>query len=244
MAQRSVTVPVTVNNLSDNILREVFAFCLSNHSPHDSWHMVIWQRLVQVCQRWQQIIYGSPKYLDLHLYCSPAAREPFRKHHSHWPDFPLILNYQIGLDEDEAVDCLVAALEHSNRVHHLDLYIGSWDSRVYEVLERMRVSFPALTHLKLEGPDTYDKHNIYDISRNFLGNIAPCLQHIHLDRISFQELLLRLHWTTDHIILFCLIFPYRDPLPPYHTQIHRTASLITLISLSPHRRSSLTLSCG
>ena len=150
--------------------------------------MVIWQRLVQVCQRWQQIIYGSPKYLDLHPYCSPAAREPFRKHHSHWPDFPLILNYQIGPDEDEAVDCLVAALEHSNRVHHLDLYIGSWDSRVYEVLKRMRVSFPALTHLKLEGPDTYDKHNIYDISRNFLGNIAPCLQHIHLDRISFQEL--------------------------------------------------------
>ena len=115
--------------------------------------MVEWQRLVQVCQRWQQIIYGSPQYLDLHLYCSVGVPFSFRKNLNRWPDFPLTLRYQIGPEEDEAVDDLIAALEHPNRVHSLDLYIGSWDSRVYEVLKKMQVRVPALTRLELEGPD-------------------------------------------------------------------------------------------
>ena len=89
--------------------------------------------------------------------------------------------------EDEEVDDLIAALEHTNQVHAIDLYIGTWDSRVYEALEKMQVSFPVLTYLELEGPDTDDKHNIRDIPNNFLGNAAPCLQHLHLDGISFQS---------------------------------------------------------
>ena len=115
--------------------------------------MVEWQRLVQVCQRWQQIIYGSPQYLDLYLYCSVGVPFSFRKNLNRWPDFSLILRYQIGSKEDEAVDDLIAALEHPNRVRSLDLYIGSWDSRVYEVLKKLQVRFPALTRLELEGPD-------------------------------------------------------------------------------------------
>ena len=37
----------------------------------------------------------------------------------------------------------------------------------------------------------------------------------------------------DRIISFCLIFPYHDPLFPYHTQIHRTAPFISLIPYPP-----------
>ena len=56
--------------------------------------------------------------------------------------------------------------------------------------------------------------------------------------------LLRFHRTTDCTTSFCLTFPYHDPIPPYHTQIHRTASFTSLISLSPHLRSTLALSSG
>ena len=150
-----------VNIIPDDIFREIFAFCLPSKPYSYQHHMEEWQRLVQVCQRWQQIIYASPQYLDLHLYCS--ARKPFQNYRSCWPDFPLILCYKIGLNEDEEVENLIAALEHPNRVHAIDLYIGTWDSRVYEALEKMQVSFTALTYLELEGPDTDDKHNIYDI---------------------------------------------------------------------------------
>ena len=51
----------------------------------------------------------------------------------------------------------------------------------------MQVSFLALAHLELEGPVDH-KNDIYDISNNFLGNAAPCLQHLHLIGISFKRL--------------------------------------------------------
>ena len=41
-----------------------------------------------------------------------------------------------------------------------------------------------------------------------------------------------------------LIFLYRDLLPPYHMQIHRTAPFPSLIPYHPYRRSTLRLSSG
>ena len=46
--------------------------------------------------------------------------------------------------------------------------------------------------------------------------------------------LLRFHWTTDHIISICLIFPYCDPLPLIICRSYRTASLLFSYPLSPH----------
>ena len=37
----------------------------------------------------------------------------------------------------------------------------------------------------------------------------------------------------DRITSFCLIFLYRDPLPPYHMQMHRTAPFLSPYPLSP-----------
>ena len=52
----------------------------------------------------------------------------------------------------------------------------------------MRVPFPALTDLDFTGPDWEHGKDVYDISNNFLGNAAPCLQHLHLDGMSFHGL--------------------------------------------------------
>ena len=38
----------------------------------------------------------------------------------------------------------------------------------------------------------------------------------------------------DRIISFYLIFPYHDPLSPYHMQIHQTAPFLFLIPYPPH----------
>ncbi|KAH9166389.1 hypothetical protein EDB89DRAFT_2004022, partial [Lactarius sanguifluus] len=75
----------TINILPDEIFLEIFAFYLCNCKPA-SWRMWEWRRLVRVCQRWRQIIYGSPRYLDLLLYCSNGVgRSPVKKDLTSWP---------------------------------------------------------------------------------------------------------------------------------------------------------------
>ena len=185
---------MTVNSLPDSIFVEIFAFYLFS-IPSDYWypstHTKEWQGLVRVCKRWKQIIYASPRYLDLHLHCS--IETPFRNNHSRWPEFPLTLEYAIYQDENDFVDVddLIAALEQPDRVHFIDLRIGSSDSRVDEVLAKMKVPFPALRDLDLTGPDQYDKHDGTVLPRGFLGRSAPCLQYLHFEAVNallFQEL--------------------------------------------------------
>ena len=159
--------------------------------------MAEWQALVQVCRRWQQIIYGSPTYLDLHLHCSDGV--PFRKNLNRWPEFPLTLDYTIHDDGESPGDVfdLIDALEQPDRVHRIDLTLVTsvWtsESKVEEVLEVMTVPFPALTHLDLRGPDPDpyfgDKYVFHvDLPDDFLGQSAPCLQHIFFHEICFQGL--------------------------------------------------------
>jgi hypothetical protein len=184
-----------VNSLPDNIFLEIFAFCLSNVSEgywYPSSHAREWQRLVQVCQRWQQIIYGSPHYLDLHLHCSYET--PFDENLSRWPEFPLTILYSIHWDGDDKYYDLIDALEQPDRVHRVNLSLASsvWssDSKVDEVFEVMSVPFPALTHLDLKGPDPGDDDKELGIilPDDFLGESAPCLQHLFFHEITCHEL--------------------------------------------------------
>ena len=46
-----------------------------------------------------------------------------------------------------------------------------------------------------------------------------------------RGVMLRFQRTMDRITSFYLIFHYRDPLPPYHMQIHRTAFVHFSLSL-------------
>jgi hypothetical protein len=165
---------VTVDNLPDDICREIFASCLLDLYPDKN--MDVWQCLVHVCPRWRRIIFASPRYFDLQLYCSPQT--PFRENISHWPEFPLTVCYGIPEDEDD----LIAALEHPDRVRRVELLIES--SKVEEAVAAMQVPFPVLTQLDLFGPE-YDALALPD---GFLGGSAPCLQHLHFRAIAFPEL--------------------------------------------------------
>jgi hypothetical protein len=183
---------VTVNTLPDDIFREIFAFYLSFYRCSFKSNCLgywdadkctkAWQRLVHVCQRWRDIIYGSPCYLDLHLHCS--VETPFRKNLGRWPEFPLTLEYIIDPTDDD--DDFLAALEHPDRVHRAILFITSPDSLVvHNMLEAMQVPFPILTHLDFAGPD--EDHEFL-LPEEFLGGSAPCLQYLRLEDISFPTL--------------------------------------------------------
>jgi hypothetical protein len=140
-------------------------------------HMGEWQRLVHVCQRWRQIIYASPRYLDLLLYFSEGTPV---KGLSCWPPFPIAMSYCHPKYEDE--DDAITLLKHSDRVHFISLSLYSL--QLGKVVAAMQEPFPLLTHLKLSAG--------IDVpvlpAGGFLVGSAPCLRLLELDGIPFPEL--------------------------------------------------------
>ena len=139
---------------------------------------------------------GNKLSMDHHAIwtCIFTAQLPFRNNLSRWPEFPLTLEYVIYPDVNdlEDIDDLNATLERPDRVHLIHLGIAGSFSRADELLQKMKVSFPALTRLDLTGLDPYDdEHDGIVLPRDFLGGSAPCLQHLRFEAVNailFQEL--------------------------------------------------------
>jgi hypothetical protein len=169
-----------IDTLSDDIFLEIFAIALNLPYPYTIEHMTEWQRLVQVCKRWRQIIYASPRYLNLHLCCSNGTS--IRKILSCWPALPISIAYHLPFpDEDDGRSVeLIAALEHPDRIHRVEL---DTMSGVEQVAAVMQVPFPVIKHLEISVTATATA-----LPSGFLGGSAPCLQHLRLDYMPFPEL--------------------------------------------------------
>ena len=138
--------------------------------------------MVHVCQRWRRIIYGSPSFFDLHLYCS--AQTPFRGNLSNWPEFPLTLHYVFP---DDGQGDLIAALECIDRVHSIELIITEIQMEMQDVFVAMRSPFPALTHLDITGllpEDEFMGDETIPLPGGLMGRFMPYLQHLRFDAIS------------------------------------------------------------
>ena len=174
-----------IDTLPNNVFLEVFNFCLDDHTEFSVSHARSWQTLVHVCQRWREIIFASPRRLNLHLNCSYGT--PVRKNLIFWPvNLPLIINYPSILTrispEDE--DNVVAALEHPSRVHRIMIHAAA--PLIKKVTTTLQKSFPVLAYLDLvyHGQPTHRPV----IPRRFLGESAPRLQHLSLKSISCPQL--------------------------------------------------------
>ncbi|KAH9971465.1 hypothetical protein BGW80DRAFT_441975 [Lactifluus volemus] len=79
---------VTICSLPDEVLLDIFEFCLPDH-----WHLraMAWPKFVHVCQRWRYIILASPLRLDLRLFCTD--RTPVEEMLDVWPPLPLEIAY-------------------------------------------------------------------------------------------------------------------------------------------------------
>ncbi|KAH9055713.1 hypothetical protein EDB87DRAFT_1284298 [Lactarius vividus] len=112
---------ITINVLSDNVLLDIFDTYRKDHDPSRSHYPVWrWNELVHVCRRWRQILFGSPRRLDLHILCTNGTR--VRESLNIWPPFPIAIQYPSykTLTPDDK-DSLFAALEHPGRIRHIDL---------------------------------------------------------------------------------------------------------------------------
>ena len=196
----------TIYMLPDNVLLDIFdhyRICNGPYLAEWKWHL-----LAQVCRRWRQIIYDSPRRLDIRILCANGT--PIRKNLSIWPHFPIAIDYCFPREfirpEDEDV---IAALEHPDRVCYVRLY--GHPSPLEEVATIMQKSFPVLESLALHAVSSDGNASL---SADFLGGSAPSLREISLQFISFPALPTLLSSTSDLVTLTLCRIPTTGYMSP------------------------------
>ena len=190
-ADQFVIGQVTIDNLPDDVLLEIFGFCLAEGRAKT------WHTLVHVCGRWRGIVFASPRRLDLRIRCTAGIRANLKEMLNIWPILPI----EIGASGDaleksqgEGADIIVAALGHNDRVCQISLaYLPSslWD-RITAVMQQ---PFPALADLSIFLTD----ETAAAFPEEFLGGSAPGLGRCVLYGIAiprvWNQLLSAIHLT-------------------------------------------------
>jgi hypothetical protein len=168
-----------IDVLPDDVLLEIFDFYMDmslSESGVVKFLVEAWQSLVHVCRRWRGLVLGSPRRLNLRLYCTPGT--PARDCLDVWPALPLIIEGDMALS---GTDNIIAALGQSNRVCQVDLDFAP--RQLEKVLAAMQVLFPELTDLQL----TSYVETVSVIPDSFLGGSAPHLQTFSLLGFHFRD---------------------------------------------------------
>jgi hypothetical protein len=202
--------------LPDDALLEVFDFFLHQNEGIDAWHP-----LVHVCQKWRNIVFGSPRRLNLHLHCT--ARKPVREKLHVWPDFPIV----IGQYDPPTcgVDSILAALGHKDRVCEIvfrHILSSLWEN----ALPAMQVPLPALTRLDLVSED----EAMPVVPDSFLEGSAPRLRSLYMTRIPFPGLPKLLSYDTYLVDLELYDVPQSGYISP-DTMVTCLSALTSLESL-------------
>jgi hypothetical protein len=216
---------VTIDVLPDVALLQIFDFYM------DEVWMGSWKILVHVCRKWRNIAFGSPRRLNLRLYCNVGT--PVRDTLDVWPPLPIALcsrgHTQWGMDN------IIAALEHNDRISHIDFMDFPPGFNLFEfpnannfmnphfffpiptsyteiVLAAMERPFPALTRLCLAFG--FDRSGVPVVPDSFLGGSAASLQHLWLDHVPFPGLPKLLLSATQLAILDLRNIPRSGSIPP------------------------------
>jgi hypothetical protein len=180
----------TIDILDDDALLTIFIVYKEVYSSSDlSW----WRPLVRVCHRWRRVIFASPLRLNLTIVCT--SKTPVNTSLDIWPPFPIAVHYtpREPFGEDENV---VDALEHRDRV--TDIRFKSLTSfELISFFGTMDRPFSALTYVFLESIDDESF-----LPSDFLGESAPSLRTLILERIAFPALPTLLLSTTQLVTLW------------------------------------------
>jgi hypothetical protein len=164
-----------------------------------------WYTLVHVCRKWRNVVFGSPRRLNLRLRC--RASTPARETLDVWPLLPIIVRGDGH--RNWGMDSIVAALEHNDRVCAIDLlYLPS--SMLEKVLEAMEQPYPELTRLDLQTEG--DAAPVAPAS--FLGGSASGLQQLRLCHIILPGLSNLLLSATHLVHLHLWNIPHRGYISP------------------------------
>ena len=203
--------------LPDDALLEIFDFHVIVYA-HLKEEIEAWQSLVHVCQRWRRLVFGSPRRLDLQLFCATETQTRMRNTLDIWPTLPLVIQGSANLNE---LDNIIAVLERSDRVS--DIIIDFPGSHSEDVWAAMKVPFPELTSLSLSSSQV-----VTVVPGSILGGSAPRLEELSLDGILFPGLP-KLLLSAAHLVNLRLT---NIPHPEYFSLDAIVTVLSTLTSLS------------
>jgi hypothetical protein len=162
---------------------------------------------VHVCRRWRQIVFASPRRLNLRIPCT--RRTLVGKNLGIWPALPIDVDDHDLLSNITQEDNILAALKHLDRVYHVRLSLS--DSQVEKMATAMQEPFPVLTRLFI----TSGWHdNIPALPAKFLGGSAPSLQAIGLCSIPYPALPTLLLSTSDLVKLDLKNIPLAGYISP------------------------------
>ena len=201
---------VTIDMLPNAALLEIFD-CYVNHAQEGE--IQPWHTLVHVCRKWRTIVLGSPRRLDLRLFCKDTT--PVKETLAVWPPLPIV----IGQDDPlyMGMDNIVVALEHNDRVCDIRLWQVT-NLELEEVLAAMQQPFPALTHLEMvSDPHFKSEDELLEtpvVPESFLGGSAPRLQDLRLERVPFPGLPKLLLSTTNLVRLIFWEIPHSGYFSP------------------------------
>ncbi|KAI0275883.1 hypothetical protein BGY98DRAFT_748482 [Russula aff. rugulosa BPL654] len=179
---------VTIDMLPDVALLEIFDcyMDLFRENKDDEITAYKWSILVHVCQKWRSVIFGSPRRLDLQLFCSDTT--PVKETLAVWPPLPIIIEQ---CNPQARMDNIIVALEHNDRVCRIDMVVPN--SQWEEVFAQMQQPFPALTDLSIQSNEWWKDGPLENkipsvVPESFLGGSAPGLQYLNLIRVPFPGL--------------------------------------------------------
>ena len=175
---------IPIDMLPDESLLSIFDFYVGFHANED--HPTKrgtekWQTLVHVCRRWRSIVFGSPRRLNLQLFC--RRRTPAKVTLDVWPALPILIERHFFGASPGAHD-IIAALNHNDRVCRIELWNFS-RSQLEAFLPVMLVPFPELTVLQF---GSYNIGSVPVFPDSFLGGFAPRLRNLQMDCIPFPGL--------------------------------------------------------
>jgi len=211
---------MTINQLPDDILLEIFGFYLAYPLPfcgEDEWHT-----LVHVCRQWRYVVFGSPRHLDLRLLC---INRRLVKTLDIWPELPIVIYIDDGnFCQLPSVTNVLSVLNQHDRVCKIFI-VGVPNSLLKEVATTSE-SFPALIELGLASSEE-DPPIVPD---SFLGGSAPRLRSLNLWGIPFPAIGKLLLSTRDLVTLSLDFIPPSGYISP-ETMVPILSALTRLKSL-------------
>jgi hypothetical protein len=163
--------------LPDDVLLDIFDFYMDGEQDDED--IEAWHTLVHVCRNWRNVVFGSPRRLNLQLLCTSGT--PVRQTLDVWPLLPIVVKVY-STDKWDNGNTL-AALEHNDRVSQLVIFdVPSLETE--KALAVLQKPFPALTYLQFE----FKTESVPVLPASFLGGFAPALRSFFLERIPFPGL--------------------------------------------------------
>ncbi|KAI0291088.1 hypothetical protein BC826DRAFT_1152291 [Russula brevipes] len=193
----------TIDKLPDDVLLDIFDFYLDNdNSACERRNADEWFTLVHVCRRWRNVVFASPRRLNLALHC--RAKTQVRAMLDIWPALPMEIEHDWWGTSEAWPDNIIAALEHRDRVRSINLL--DIPEFLWETLAAvMQTPFPELACLRI-----FCHGSILVLPDSFLGGSAPRLRTLRLSGVRYPGVRNLLLSASDLVDLDLWNVPYFD----------------------------------